>query len=273
MKTKKISELTMMETVSDAANVLVEENGEAKRVPAGKMVAGSLPEHLQFGDDLVTLFEGEYDFTDMDGMPSVMVDGFADQSGFAGNEYTVVWDGVEYAATAQAMGTGTWIGNPAAMGGEDDGCPFVIMFMPGGGAMVGDVAGAMSGVTSSTHTVKVSTVSAICIDPKYVPVAVLWGGNEDVNGTIVGRLYRNPNDRNENTNPITHEQLKELVERNVLLKITDGTKTYLPTEIHIDYSFPHQTFVNVVRTTTGTPSYESTDMKLVYYRVSEYTPS
>ena len=46
MKTKKISELTMMETVSDAANVLVEENGEAKRVPAGKI----LPEHLRFGE-------------------------------------------------------------------------------------------------------------------------------------------------------------------------------------------------------------------------------
>lgn len=53
MNTKKINELTMMETVSDAANVLVEENGEAKRVPAGKMVAGSLPEHLQFGETVV----------------------------------------------------------------------------------------------------------------------------------------------------------------------------------------------------------------------------
>ena len=53
MKTKKINELMMMETVSDAANVLVEENGEAKRVPAGKMVAGSLPEHLQFGETVV----------------------------------------------------------------------------------------------------------------------------------------------------------------------------------------------------------------------------
>lgn len=53
MKTKKINELTMMETVSDAANVLVEENGEAKRIPAGKMVAGSLPEPLQFGETVV----------------------------------------------------------------------------------------------------------------------------------------------------------------------------------------------------------------------------
>lgn len=53
MNTKKISELTMMETVSDAANVLVEENGEAKRVPAKMMVAGSLPEHLQFGETVV----------------------------------------------------------------------------------------------------------------------------------------------------------------------------------------------------------------------------
>lgn len=52
MQTKKINELTMMETVSDAANVLVEENGEAQRVPAGKMVAGSLPEHLQFGGEI-----------------------------------------------------------------------------------------------------------------------------------------------------------------------------------------------------------------------------
>ena len=41
MNTKKISELTMMETVSDAANVLVEENGEAKRVPAGKILPES----------------------------------------------------------------------------------------------------------------------------------------------------------------------------------------------------------------------------------------
>lgn len=40
MKTKKISELTILGTVSDATNVLVEENGEAKRVPA-EMMGGS----------------------------------------------------------------------------------------------------------------------------------------------------------------------------------------------------------------------------------------
>ena len=40
MAMKKISELTMMEAVSDAANVLVEENGEAKRIPANKLGGG-----------------------------------------------------------------------------------------------------------------------------------------------------------------------------------------------------------------------------------------
>lgn len=55
MKSKKINELTIMEAVSDAANVLVEENGEAKRIPAKKMVVDGLPEALRFGEETVVL--------------------------------------------------------------------------------------------------------------------------------------------------------------------------------------------------------------------------
>lgn len=79
MNTKKINELTMMETVSDAANVLVEENGEAKRVPAGKMVAGSLPEHLQFGEEIATV-SGPVNIT-WDGNTDGSVKVFAGESG------------------------------------------------------------------------------------------------------------------------------------------------------------------------------------------------
>lgn len=41
METKRITDLTILESLSDAANVLVEENGEAKRVPANKLGGAS----------------------------------------------------------------------------------------------------------------------------------------------------------------------------------------------------------------------------------------
>ena len=64
-----------------------------------------------------------------------------------GQTYTVVWDGVEYSCVGHAAVGGSYIGNPAAFGGESTGEPFVYANL--GQSMWGSYD------TATSHTIKV----------------------------------------------------------------------------------------------------------------------
>lgn len=85
--------------------------------------------------------------------------------------YTVVWDGEEYRTTAftnAAMPNQVLMGNPKAIGGEDNGLPFFIGSWVNGYGM-----SIFAENTSATHRMAVYKITTVIklLDPKFLPVA------------------------------------------------------------------------------------------------------
>jgi hypothetical protein len=97
----------------------------------------------------------------------------------AGNTYIVKWNGVEYerialdiAALSGGEITGVGIGNPSALGGEDTGEPFAIVYSPAFvGSMIAGGKGliiALDGSTSVTVSILGNGTTIHHIPPKYI---------------------------------------------------------------------------------------------------------
>lgn len=116
-----------------------------------------------FGDvETVILPETELTFEYGQGMftPLALING--------DGEYTVTFAGVEYKCTPEILtGDMFTLGNPKAMGGNDNGQPFTIMT----GFIEGSLTGvAVSFVEDSTVKVSIKGVVPVRISAKYVPI-------------------------------------------------------------------------------------------------------
>lgn len=134
-----------------------------------------LPEALQIGEEQNTeeiLAEQELGFTYNatygayvnDSNPSLFIP-------VENETYTVVWDGEEYRTTAftnAAMPNQVLMGNPKAIGGEDNGLPFFIGSWVNGYGM-----SIFAENTSATHRMAVYKITTVIkpLDPKFLPVA------------------------------------------------------------------------------------------------------
>lgn len=82
-----------------------------------------------------------------------------------GQTYTVVWDGVEYSCVCHVMGPMAYIGNPAALGLEATGEPFIYVNSEQSAWGSYDIA--------TSHTIKVTTIGTVyqTIDVNMLPKA------------------------------------------------------------------------------------------------------
>lgn len=156
---KKLSEVEMIESLSDSASVLVEYGGEVKRVPAEKVGGGSgLPDGAESYNQLVTdgenkaIWEERYGYkkapVEKEIFNSTVTTTQPDGSSMAfsqdaifnavlndGEQYIVTFDGEKYNCTAYRFFGTVAIGNSSiatGSGGNDE--PFFIAIMNGNGS-------------------------------------------------------------------------------------------------------------------------------------------
>lgn len=124
-----------------------------------------------FGEDTEVLFDQRVEFA----AEYVELDGALPISD--GDLVKVTWNGVEYECTATDEGqpgsTLVYFGNPALMGGPDNGIPFAISTgTDNGEGMFVIIAPDFVGQTVS---VKVEGVAVKTLDPKFIPAGVSGG--------------------------------------------------------------------------------------------------
>ena len=184
METKRITDLTILESLSDAANVLVEENGEAKRVPAGNLGGASswndLTDKPFWAAETVVLEEQEL-------APNPDMGGFCVGSVSAaisvGDNLTVVLDGTAYSVEVVDAKSMPYFGNLSMVGaGADTGEPFCGTYMDGQVAvMCGDGA---------NHTVRISVITLEKLDPKYYDAQAVFYLNAPYLYTDLGKTVK-----------------------------------------------------------------------------------
>ena len=114
--------------------------------------------------ETVTLMEEqEVTFTESKGIYQAIAPVKIDISD--GQTYTVVWDGVEYSCVGHVATGGAYIGNPAALGAESTGEPFLYASMNSQFLWV-------SYDTAATHTIKVmrQQVTITPMSTDFLPV-------------------------------------------------------------------------------------------------------
>lgn len=150
MSTKRISELPLMEEVTENLNILVEDDGETKRIPASSVGGGSnmVEKVVLEGDGAPFVNQGNGFLTTIP----------EDITFNSGKEYTVVWDGETYKCVANEMetedSTMCYIGNISIADPslEDTGEPFVAATVDGQPGII------LTTSNANSHSVKITTM-------------------------------------------------------------------------------------------------------------------
>ena len=171
---KKFSKTDFLEEIPDNATLLIEDNGDIKRVPASQVggtgVQADLTQNNPTAPDYV---KGRTHWIEVikenvlvDNVEVVVADGYLDNLPFyvpLNTDYVVVWDGTEYYCSAYNANGASLLGNESLCGtGSDTGEPFLIISHPGGYPLYCD---------AGTHTISILTrVENIhTIAEKYLP--------------------------------------------------------------------------------------------------------
>ena len=185
-------------TTSDNGKVLTVVGGkwEAKNAPSGGGGGGGVSSwndltDKPFGEENAVIFEGEFQFEqiddDGDGVndmwaPLSVIEDTSDNTLLAGKAYTLTWDGTEYELECfEAYGV-LAIGNTVISGGEDNGCP-VVLTRDLSGDLVGSIGWEAAFVTPQTdlttsgrYACKIEVASVKQLDNKYLGILAYTEG-------------------------------------------------------------------------------------------------
>lgn len=214
MNTKKISELNIIENVSEGMNVVIEDNGQTKRFPASKIVTSvngktgdvelipgvqsdwnendekslAFVKNRPFYDGIPVVTEiipeTTFTFSNSDGyMISLLPENFIPTEG---ETYNVSWDGTEYTCVGSMLESMTCFGNLSIMDNrlEDTGEPFIFIYQ------VRCMAGTMD-TSTAEHTIGIKQPVAQInqIDKKYIPDDAFaqsdWNEQDETNVSFV----------------------------------------------------------------------------------------
>ena len=173
-----------------------------------------------------------------------------------GQPYSVVIDGTKYECVAVSLfGMINIIGNPSAIGGEDNGLPFACFVnMDYGNGMIFI---AFVPFTSLT----ISTIEVHKIDEKYIPTGVIILYRNNTGSTNDPYLYR------ENTGAesdrVTLDELSSFVESGRTIYVDINTAWYQPVYINVSKTENYGR-VKVIANTD--------DFACITYYTAEYTP-
>lgn len=170
MEFTKLSEVTVAESISESANVLVEDGGEVKRV-AKTMVGGGggatslddlLTEEVVLLEEQTVTLTAEGADLNTSGKPTI------------GTELTVVYDGTTYKSEVVDLNGFSAAGNMSLIeAGDDTGEPFVVIFQSD------TIAGIVGADSTATPTVKI--IGKVCneIPSNHIKVERLYTNASD----------------------------------------------------------------------------------------------